>query len=245
MLDEFSKLLGESQKVVVFTGAGISTESGIPDFRTPNGVWSRYAPIDFNDFMSSEEMRNETWRRKIKLDAEIGVPEPNQGHLKIAELVHCGKVNYVITQNIDNLHQKSGIPAPQVIELHGNGTYATCLSCDAHYDLQEIKQRFIAKSKAPDCDICGGFIKSATISFGQSMPEEPMRKALEATQNCDLFLAIGSSLVVSPANQFPMIAKHAGARLVILNRDETPLDEEADLVLNVEIGEALSQLKFV
>ena len=138
--------------------------------------------------------------------------------------------------------KRPGFPAAQVIELHGNGTYAACLSCHTRYELKEMKKRFLDTGTAPDCDACGGHIKSATISFGQAMPEEPMRLAL-GDQNCDLFLAIGSSLVVSPANQFPLIAKHCGARLVILNRDETPLDGEADLVLNCEIGETLSQLK--
>ncbi|MGC6511572.1 MAG: SIR2 family NAD-dependent protein deacylase [Parvibaculales bacterium] len=243
MLEKFNDLVQQSQNIVVFTGAGISTESGVPDFRTPNGVWSRYAPIDFGDFMASQEMRDETWRRKIMLDAEIGVPEPNAGHLKIAELVLSGKVSHVITQNIDNLHQNSGVPADKVIELHGNGTYAACLSCHTRYALDEVKTRFNETGKAPDCNQCGGHIKSATISFGQPMPEMPMRLALEATQKCDLFFAIGSSLVVSPANQFPLIAKHGGAKLVILNRDETPLDSQADLVLHFEIGETLSQLK--
>lgn len=244
MLEKFINLIDQSQNIVIFTGAGMSTDSGVPDFRTPNGVWSRYAPIDFNDFLSSQEMRNETWRRKIKLDAEIGIPEPNSGHFKIAELVNLGKVRQVITQNIDNLHQASGIASDQVVELHGNGTYAACLSCGAQYALDKVKKRFVDTGTAPECEACGGYIKSATISFGQPMPEEPMRKALEASQNCDLFIAIGSSLVVSPANQFPLIAKHTGAQLIILNRDETPLDDQADLVLHQGISETLSQLEY-
>lgn len=239
------ELIEESARIVVFTGAGMSTDSGVPDFRTPNGVWSRYAPIDFQDFISSQDMRDETWRRKILLDEEIGVPKPNQGHLKIAHMVEAGKVSHVITQNIDNLHQNSGVPSAQVIELHGNGTYAKCLSCQAVYDIDEMKQRFKETQSAPNCEQCGGYVKSATISFGQAMPEEPMQKALEATQNCDLFIAIGSSLVVSPANQFPLIAKQCGARLVILNRDQTPLDTEADLVLNEDISQTLAEVKIV
>ena len=239
------ELIEESARAVVFTGAGMSTDSGVPDFRTPNGVWSRYAPIDFQDFISSQDMRNETWRRKILLDEEIGVPKPNQGHLKIAHMVKAGKVSHVITQNIDNLHQNSGVPSAQVIELHGNGTYAKCLNCHVVYDIEQMKKLYLETQSAPNCEECGGYVKSATISFGQAMPEEPMQKALEATQNCDLFIAIGSSLVVSPANQFPLIAKQCGAQLVILNRDKTPLDQDADLVLNEDISQTLAQVKIV
>ncbi len=243
MLEKFNQLINQSQKIVVFTGAGMSTESGVPDFRTPNGLWSRYAPIDFQDFIISQEMRNEAWRRKIKLDEEIGFPKPNRGHLKIAELVKQGKITNIITQNIDNLHQNAAVPDGLVIELHGNGTYAHCLSCHARYEMPAMKKQFLKSGHAPECIKCGGYIKSATISFGQAMPEEPMRLSLEAAQNCDLFIAIGSSLVVSPANQFPLIAKHNGATLIILNREETPLDGAADLVLNLEIGDTLSQLR--
>jgi NAD-dependent deacetylase len=231
-------MLAESRRVVVFTGAGVSTESGIPDFRSPGGIWTKYQPIDFREFMSSEEARRETWRRKIAVDEAVSRAEPNRGHRAIAHLVQRGKVSSVITQNIDGLHQRSGIPDEQVIELHGNGTYAACLDCAKRYELAETFAAFKVNEEPPVCD-CGGFIKSATISFGQPMPIEAMRRAQAETKSCDLFLAIGSSLVVYPAASFPAVAKQSGARLVILNREPTDLDYLADLVVNLEIGPTL------
>lgn len=235
-------LLADCSRAVVFTGAGISTESGIPDFRSPGGIWTKMAPIEFQDFMASEEMRREAWRRKFAIDADFQQARPNVGHHAVAELVRQGTVSAVITQNIDNLHQDSGIPADQVIELHGNGTYATCLACAERYELEVIKQSFIGRDELPTCRSCGGIVKTATISFGQSMPLEPMQRAEEETFACDLFIAIGSSLVVYPAASFPVVAKKNGARLVILNREETSLDGYADLVINDEIGPTLSQV---
>lgn len=231
-------MLAESRRVLVFTGAGVSTESGIPDFRSPGGIWTKYQPIDFREFMSSEEARRETWRRKIAVDEAVSRAEPNRGHRAIAHLVTQGKVSSVITQNIDGLHQRSGVPDQQVIELHGNGTYAACLDCSKRYELAEIIAAFMVNEEPPICT-CGGFIKSATISFGQPMPVEAMRCAQMESKSCDLFLAIGSSLVVYPAAGFPAVAKQNGARLVILNREPTDLDYLADLVLNLEIGPAL------
>ena len=189
-------------------------------------------------------MRIEAWRRKIAVDAEIGGAEPNNGHKAIAQLVAQGKVTHVITQNIDNLHQQSGIEAEKIVELHGNGTYATCLDCGLRHELEQVKKAFVAAGGriAPGCQDCGGWVKSATISFGQSMPEAEMRRAESATLGCDLFIAIGSSLQVMPAAGFPVLARHNGARLVIINREPTDIDEAADLVLNVEIGEVLSSL---
>lgn len=231
-------MLASSKRTIVFTGAGISTESGIPDFRSPGGIWTRYQPIDFRDFISSDEARKETWRRKIAIDGAISRAEPNRGHRAIAHLVALGKVSSVITQNIDGLHQLSGIPDEQVIELHGNGTYAACLECARRYELAEMFTAFKMNEEPPMCD-CGGLIKSATISFGQPMPFEAMRRAQAESKNCDLFLAIGSSLVVFPAAGFPAVAKQSGARLVILNREATDLDYLADMVLNLEIGPTL------
>jgi NAD-dependent deacetylase len=235
-------MLEESARAVVFTGAGISTESGIPDFRSPGGIWTKMAPIQFQDFMASEEMRRESWRRKFAVDETISKAKPNIGHHAVAELVRRGKVSAVITQNIDNLHQTSGIDPDKVIELHGNTTYATCLDCGARHELDVIKQSFIGRDELPKCRTCGGIVKTATISFGQSMPDGPMRRAEAETLACDLFIAIGSSLVVHPAASFPLVAKQNGARLVILNREETPLDGHADLVLHEEIGRTLSQV---
>ncbi len=231
--------LQTSQRAVVFTGAGISTESGIPDFRSPGGIWTKMAPIQFQDFVASEEMRRETWRRKFVIDETMAAAKPNVGHAAIATLVRRGVVSAVITQNIDGLHQVSGVPADKVIELHGNATYATCLECGTRYELVDIKTAFEADGTLPVCTVCGGHVKTATISFGQAMPEEPMMRGHDETVHCDLFLAIGSSLVVYPAAGFPTLARQAGAKLVILNREPTPLDDEADLVINAEIGETL------
>ncbi|HWP45039.1 MAG TPA: Sir2 family NAD-dependent protein deacetylase [Blastocatellia bacterium] len=234
-------MLEASRRVVVFTGAGISTESGIPDFRSPGGFWTRYQPIHFSDFIASRQMRIESWRRKIAVDEAFAHAAPNRGHRAIAHLVNQGKASSVITQNIDGLHQKSGVPAEKVIELHGNGTYAVCLDCNRRYELAPIIAAFKVEQEPPVCADCGGHIKSATISFGQPMPVEAMRRAQIESEACDLFLAIGSSLVVYPAAGFPVVAKRNGARLVILNRDPTELDDAADLVLHLEIGPALGE----
>ena len=236
------RLIDEASRVVVFTGAGISTESGIPDFRGPGGLWTKMAPIDFGDFIRSADMRREAWRRKFEIDKTIVSADPNKGHMAIAKLVDMGKVTHVITQNIDNLHQASGIPPARIIELHGNGTYAKCLDCGLRHELAEVRVVFEETGEPPACLSCGGIVKSATISFGQAMPEAEMRRAEEATLACDLFLAIGSSLQVYPAAGFPIIAKRNGARLVILNRDPTDLDEIADLVVNDEIGPTLAPI---
>ncbi len=238
-IDKLRTMLAASRRAVIFSGAGISTESGIPDFRSPGGIWTKYQPIDFSDFISSTEARKETWRRKIAIHEAVFGAEPNRGHRAIARLVAEAKVSSVITQNIDGLHQRSGVPDEQVIELHGNGTYAVCLECERRYELEEAFAAFKVNEEPPLCD-CGGFIKSATISFGQPMPVGPMRRAEAETKSCDLFLAIGSSLVVYPAAAFPAIAKQNGSRLVILNREPTELDPLADLVLNLEIGPTLA-----
>jgi len=239
-LNRFGSMIESSRKMVVFTGAGISTESGIPDFRSPGGIWTKYQPIDFKDFISSAEMRRESWRRKFASDSVMKQAEPNKGHLAVARLVSIGKVTHIITQNVDGLHQRSGVPDKRMIELHGNATYASCLDCGKRYELADIRDDFGNNETLPICDLCGGIVKTATISFGQAMPVAEMQAAEEATLDCDLFVAIGSSLVVYPAAGFPNLAKRNGARLVILNRDETPLDEMADLVLHSEIGPTLS-----
>ena len=234
------ELIAASRRAVVFTGAGISTESGIPDFRSPGGIWSRHKPIYFDDFMASEARRRDYWRLKFLVDRDIRQAKPNAGHLAVAKLVGSGKVGHVITQNVDGLHQASGIPEGQVIELHGNTTYATCLDCGKRFELGPIRTAFERDESLPACDRCRGIVKTATISFGQAMPPDAMRRAEEATLACDLFLAVGSSLVVYPAAGFPELARRSGARLVILNRDPTPLDALADLVLNTEIGPTLA-----
>ncbi len=232
-------MLTACHRGVVFTGAGISTESGIPDFRSPGGVWSQYRPIEFQEFLASEAARRAYWRRKFATHGAVAEAAPNRGHRAVAELARRGTISWVITQNIDGLHQVSGVPEDRVIELHGNTTYATCLDCGERHELAPIGEAFAADETLPLCRRCGGMVKSATISFGQAMPEDAMRRAEAATLECDLFLAIGSSLVVYPAAGFPARAKQGGARLVILNREPTQLDSMAELVLNLEIGPAL------
>jgi NAD-dependent deacetylase len=236
-----SKLLRASKRAVVFTGAGISTESGIPDFRSPGGVWTRMAPIDFQDFVASGEMRKEAWRRRFAMEETFSSVKPNKGHIAVAELVERGRVSHVITQNIDNLHQESGIPAEKIIELHGNTRYAKCLNCGARVELEPIRAYFESHGEPPDCGACGGIVKTATISFGQAMPELEMARAEQATLGCDLFIVLGSSLVVYPAAGFPVLAKRSGARLVIVNREPTEQDEVADLAIHAEIGPTLSE----
>ena len=238
-MQTLKSLIDAHERITVFTGAGISTESGIPDFRSPGGVWTQYQTIEFEDFMASEEMRRESWRRKMGLDKVLQKSKPNRGHRAIAELVRRGKAYCIITQNIDNLHEDSGVGAEQIIELHGNSTYASCLDCKKRFELTPIFEAFGQDETLPVCDACGGIVKTATISFGQSMPEHEMDRAQEAALQCDLFIAIGSSLVVYPAADFPVMAQQNGATLIILNREATPLDSYATLVVNEEIGLAL------
>jgi NAD-dependent deacetylase len=233
--------LRRASRIVVFTGAGISTESGIPDFRSPGGVWSRMKPIYFQDFVASEDKRREAWTRVFSGAAGWVGKEPNAGHHAVARLIADGRASSVITQNVDNLHQASGVPTDRVIELHGNASYATCLSCGLRHELEDLRPVFVDRGEIPACRTCGELVKSATISFGQAMPETPMLRAEEETYACDLFLVLGSSLVVTPAAHFPVKAKRNGARLVIINREETPLDGVADLVINADIGPVMNE----
>jgi NAD-dependent deacetylase len=235
-MTDLSHLLRDSRRVLVFSGAGISTESGIPDFRSPGGLWSKIQPIYFQEFVASEHTRREAWRRRFSnADGWVGA-KPNRGHFAVAELVRSGRASVVVTQNVDNLHQVSGVPEEKVIELHGNSTYAKCLKCQTRVELEELQREFEATNTVGPCKRCGGILKTATISFGQQMPELPMRRTQEETLACDLFLVLGSSLSVFPAADFPLRAKQNGAKLVIVNRDPTPLDEQADLVIHEGIG---------
>jgi NAD-dependent deacetylase len=234
------RMIEAAARVVVFTGAGISTESGIPDFRSPGGVWSRMKPIYFQEFISSNERRREAWTRTFAGSAGWVGAKPNAGHLAVARLVAAGKVTAVITQNVDNLHQESGVPEERIIELHGNASYAKCLDCGQRHELEDLKGAFLARGVIPACRNCQGVVKTATISFGQPMPDAAMAQAEAATLACDLFLVLGSSLVVYPAAGFPVLAKRNGAALVIVNREPTEQDEIADLVINDEIGPTLS-----
>ena len=236
-------MVADAKVVVPFTGAGISTECGIPDFRSPGGLWSKNRPIPFEEFLASQEMRNEAWRRRFAMEKHFAAARPGRGHLALASLYRCGKSPAVVTQNIDNLHQSSGIAPRDVVELHGNNTYAVCLECQAPYELAWVKEKFAASGgEAPDCPQCDGHIKTATVSFGQPMPEHAMRRAEDLTLACDLFLAVGSSLVVWPAAGFPLMAKRNRARLVIINREPTEFDAIADLVVREDIGTVLAPL---
>lgn len=237
---DLARRIADARRIVVFTGAGISTESGIPDFRSPGGVWSRMKPIYFQDFIASEAKRREAWDRAFGGRAGWVGREPNAGHHAVARLVAQKRAACVITQNVDSLHQASGIPPDQVIELHGNASYATCLDCAERHELDELKGLYEATGDLPACRVCSGIVKTATISFGQSMPAEPMARAEAETLACDLFLVLGSSLVVYPAASFPILAKRNGAALVIINREPTDLDGHADLVLHDEIGPAMA-----
>jgi NAD-dependent deacetylase len=204
-------------------------------------VWTRNRPIPYDEFLASREMRAEAWRRRFAMEQEFAGAKPGRGHLALASLYRAGKAPAVVTQNIDNLHQSSGISAEDVVELHGNTTYALCLSCRQRYELPWVKRQFTASGgEAPDCTACGGAIKSATVSFGQAMPEAAMRRAEALTLACDLFLAVGSSLVVWPAAGFPLMAKRNSARLVIINREATEFDDIADLVVHDDIGTTLA-----
>jgi NAD-dependent deacetylase len=238
-IDALRRMIGEARRAVVFSGAGISTESGIPDFRSPGGIWQQMKPIYYQDFVASAAARQEAWRRRFASDPTMRGAEPNRGHRAVARLVREGKVAAVITQNIDGLHQASGVPERQVIELHGNTTYATCLDCAERYEIDALRAAFERDGDVHDCRACGGLIKTATISFGQQMPEVPMLRAQEAIAACDLCLVLGSSLVVYPAAGFPEAAKRRGARLAIVNREETGLDPIADLVIHQGIGDIL------
>jgi NAD-dependent deacetylase len=243
MIDEvgaLADLLRASRRVVVFTGAGISTESGIPDFRSPGGIWTRMMPVQFQDYLSDPEARRTSWQRRFEMEETWNAVQPNAGHRAVAELVKQGRVSHIITQNIDALHQAAllevGVPDGQVIELHGNTTYARCLDCGLRVEIADIRAHFEAHGDAQGCAACGGIVKTATVSFGQPMPEDEMLRAEAATLACDLMLVLGSSLAVFPAAGFPLLAVRNGARLAILNREETPQDRYADLTVHGEIG---------
>lgn len=235
-----ARYLSDARRVAVFTGAGISTESGIPDFRSPGGVWSRMRPIMFQDFVASRDMRREAWKRVFNRTAGWTGAKPNAGHDAVTRLVSMDKAFTVITQNVDNLHQDAGVPEARVIEIHGNATYARCLDCRQRHELEQLQPRW-ERDEDITCEACGGLIKTATISFGQPMPESEMARATAAAHACDLMMVLGSSLVVYPAAGLPLTAKQNGARLVIVNRDPTDQDGYADLVLNAEIGPTLTE----
>lgn len=239
---EAIEMIAQARRIVGFTGAGISTESGIPDFRSPGGVWANNRMIDYQEFISSRAGRIEAWRQKVIAWPEMRDAQPNAGHLAFVELEKRGQLIAMITQNIDGLHQRAGHDPNNVIELHGTMLHAVCLSCRAQISMDEAVVRVEAGELAPECEKCGGYLKTATVSFGQAMPEREMHRAYEASENCDVFIAVGSSLVVHPAASLPALAQQSGAKLIIVNRMPTPLDDVADLVVREEIGKALPRL---
>ena len=236
------KRVAGASRIVGFTGAGISTESGVPDFRSPNGVWAQNRIVDFQEFVSSEAGRIEYWRQKVAAWPAMREARPNAGHHAFVALHRQGRLDALITQNIERLHQRSGLPAEKVLELHGTTTEAACLTCGDRIASDEACRRIEDGEKAPRCRLCGGLLKPATISFGQAMPHDVMVRAQLAAETCDLLIAVGSSLVVEPAASIPRVAREAGARLIIVNRDPTPLDGIADGVVRGEIGAVLPAL---
>jgi NAD-dependent deacetylase len=241
--EEFAGLVSKSVKLVFFTGAGISTESGVPDFRSPGGVWTKYQPVLFQDFLASEAARLQHWQLKKATYELFKTVTPNIGHREIYEFEQRGQLLGLITQNIDGLHKLAGTSDTRLVELHGTDRLVTCLKCGKAFQPSDIYEKWHEALPTPSCDVCDGFLKSANISFGQSMPLEAMQRAQRWSENGDIFIVIGSSLQVQPAASFPVIAKRGGALLAIVNRDPTPLDDLADFLHNGSIGEFFTQLK--
>lgn len=236
-----AELIDAASRIVVFTGAGISTESGIADFRSPGGIWSQIKPIMFDEFLGDEEMRMEDWRRRFIFQAEFDAAPVNDGHRGVAAIINSSKGQGLITQNIDGLHQRAGIADSDVVEIHGNGVRAACLDCQSPMSLKQAKEIIGQTGQSPRCGRCGGLVKSKIISFGQPMPQDKMVDAGRLAMSCDLFLVLGSSLVVQPAASLPIVAKNNGSKLAIINKQSTPLDPYADFLLPSSIGPSLQK----
>jgi len=242
-LEEFAARVRLSRKIVFFTGAGISTESGVPDFRSPGGVWTKYQPVLFQDFLTSESARIQHWQLKKATYELFKTVKPNIGHTAIREFELRGRLLGLITQNIDGLHKLAGMSDEKLVELHGTDRLVTCLKCGKRYEPAAVYENLGESFAAPTCDACGGYLKSANVSFGQSMPAEAMQRAQAWSEQAEIFIVIGSSLQVQPAASFPVIAKRSGALLAIVNRDETPLDDLADFIHHGAIGEFFRMLE--
>ncbi|MEM7215553.1 MAG: Sir2 family NAD-dependent protein deacetylase [Pseudomonadota bacterium] len=240
-LEHFRDLIDHAENMVILTGAGISTESGVPDFRSPGGLWEKFRIVEYGEYIRSEEARIEDWHRRFYMKDQIGAVEPNIGHRKIAEWINAGKAQCLVTQNVDGLHQRGGVPQEKMIEIHGNATTASCIDCGLNRDMDECRKDFEITGTSPKCRNCGGIIKADVVMFGQAMPETDTNRAFEIAETADLFLAVGTSLVVQPAAVLPLHAKRNGAKMAILNRDPTELDRFADCVVNAEIGESLAK----
>ncbi|MFQ5462611.1 MAG: NAD-dependent deacetylase [Phycisphaerae bacterium] len=239
-VDRLVELLRTARRGVAFTGAGISTESGIPDFRSPNGIWSREAPVMYEDFLTQRSERVRYWKMRKVIYRDTLQAKPNAGHWALAELQRNGNLAAIITQNIDGLHTDAG--SDPVIELHGTNRIVACRQCGKQWPPAEILRRIEKGDDAPECDVCSGPLKSKTISFGQAMPQREMQQAMAYSIHSDLFLAIGSSLVVEPAASFPRYAKEHGAALAIINKTATPLDDLADIIIHDAIGATLTNV---
>jgi NAD-dependent deacetylase len=244
MKDPIAKIaakIKEGGNNVVFTGAGISTESGIPDYRSQGGIWDKFRPVYFDEFMSSKEARIEYWRRWVELYRGIVQARPNPAHLALAGLHDMGLLQAVVTQNVDGLHQESGLPDEKIIELHGNTRRIRCMSCRQVIPIENVQQRLKAGDPAPECE-CGGYLKPDTISFGQAMPVAEVEKAVALSKGSDFFMVVGSTLVVQPAAHMPYYAKNNGAFLAVINLSETPCDEMCDVLIRDKAGQVLQEI---
>ncbi len=240
--NEIIKLVKASNRTVILTGAGISTESGLPDFRSNNGFWTKNKPIQFNEFLMSEEKQRLSWERNIELHSLLKNIKPNIGHAFVEKITNIQKNNFLLTQNIDGLHQKSGIPRNKIIEIHGNAIEAACLECGAKQNITDFHDAIKSKAPLPKCNFCEGIVKVATISFGQPMNEKDMMHASKIVQESDLMIVMGSSLKVLPAGKLPNLAMQSGSKLIILNREKTRYDQSADIVMNEELQNICSRL---
>ncbi len=241
-IQELANLIKNSNRIIILTGAGISTDSGLPDFRSDNGFWKSNKPIYFNDFIKSERSRILSWKRNIELNNLLEKINPNEGHRFVSKLLDLNEDNFLITQNIDGLHQRVFKKNKNVIEIHGNATSAKCLECKKEYSLKIFHQAVRNDKPIPTCYECSGLIKVATISFGQPMNTDDLINAQNLTADCDLFLVLGSSLVVQPVASLPKIALENNAKLAIINNDETPYDGLADIVINEKINEVIAKI---
>jgi len=243
LVDKVADLIINANRVVVFTGAGISTESGLPDFRSPGGIWDKFDPDDFTyeKFVSSPKARYKQWQM-FKEGGLITEVKPNPAHYAIAELNRLGKLDCVITQNVDNLHQKAGVPKDKVFELHGNMQWAVCLSCAKRYPMAQLKVRFEAGEEIPDCEVCHGILKPDAVFFGEPLPIEVFEEAAHRSRNCDLFIVIGSTLIIYPAAEMPGYAVKRGAKLVIINLSSTPMDRQATVSIKAKAGETMTRI---
>ena len=243
LAEKVADLIINARKLVVFSGAGISTESGIPDFRSPGGIWSRFDPEGFTyqKFVSDPESRRKQWRMlgEGHLTTEA---QPNPAHYAIAELYQMDRLDCVITQNVDNLHQKAGVPADRVFELHGNVQRAICLSCGKLYPFEQVKARLDGGEEIPDCEVCHGMLKPNAVLFGEHLPYDVLTEATHRSSNCDLFIVIGSTLVIYPAAYMPVYAVQGGAKLVIINLSSTPMDQQASVLIRAKAGETVPRV---